>query len=428
MRHAPQGYRSFAARSLSQARARLVAVLDRIEQVEPEIEALLPEPDRRGRVLAEFEKLAVSHPDPADWPDLFAVPVAVKDLFGVTGFPTLAGSRLPPDVLPSDEAEVVRRLRAAGAIVVGKSVTTEFAYFQPGPTRNPWNTDHTPGGSSSGSAAAVSAGYAPLALGTQTIGSINRPASYCGVVGFKPSHGRVPTAGVFPFSPWADHVGLLAADVASANVGASVLWDDWRSTIHMRPGKTLLIVDDAYTSQADLVMRAAITRAAERLTAAGYNVHPIELFPDIGNINNTHNTIIAHEFAHVHEAYGQYHGRYSERSLELMTRGSRISAASVSEAKSGRAGIQKRIRDLLAQYDASALLSPSAQGAAPFGIDATGSPVMNLPWTYAGVPTVTVQCGFDGGLPLGLQIAGAYGEDEELLTLASFIEPIVSPD
>lgn len=195
MRHAPQGYRSFAARSLSQARAKLVATLDRIEQVEPEIEALLPEADRRGRVLAEFERLAIKYPDPAEWPDLFAIPVAVKDLFGVEGFPTVAGSLLPVDVLPAEEAEVVHCLKDAGAIVIGKSVTTEFAYFAPGPTRNPWNTDHTPGGSSSGSAAAVSAGYAPIALGTQTIGSIHRPASYCGIVGFKPSHGRVPSTG-----------------------------------------------------------------------------------------------------------------------------------------------------------------------------------------------------------------------------------------
>jgi Asp-tRNA(Asn)/Glu-tRNA(Gln) amidotransferase A subunit family amidase len=378
--------------------------------------------------LAAFEELAIKHPDPAEWPDLFAVPVAVKDLFGVEGFPTFAGSLLPPDVLPADEAEVVRRLTSAGAIVIGKSVTTEFAYFQPGPTRNPWDTDHTPGGSSSGSAAAVSAGYAPLALGTQTIGSINRPASYCGVVGFKPSYGRVPVAGVFPFSAWADHVGVLAADVASANVGASVLWDEWRGTLHSQPPKTVLIADDAYTAQADLVMRAAVTRAAERLTGAGFTVHTVELFPEIEIINQAHNAIIAYEFAQIHSAYGRYHDRYSERSLELINRGSRTSAATVSAAKAGRAEAQKRIRELLTQYEATAVLSPSAQGAAPYGIDATGSPIMNLPWTYAGVPTVTIPCGVDGGLPLGLQMAGAFGADEELLALASLIEPIVSPD
>ncbi|MBI4771596.1 MAG: amidase, partial [Chloroflexi bacterium] len=209
---------------------------------EPAVLAFLPEPDRFDRLRREAAALLERYPDPDARPPLFGAPVGVKDIFHVAGFPTRAGSRLPPEALAGPEADSVRALKAAGALILGKTVSTEFAYFGPGPTRNPHAPDHTPGGSSSGSAAAVAAGLCPLALGTQTIGSIIRPAAFCGVVGFKPGYERVSRAGVIPLSPSLDHVGVFAAEVAGVALAARVLVGDWRLEIGDR-GQPVVIGD-----------------------------------------------------------------------------------------------------------------------------------------------------------------------------------------
>ena len=200
-------------RALRSGGAALTDYLDELAEVfdrrEPEVHAFLPEPGRFGRLRRQAKELEDRFPEPEERPPLFGLPVAVKDIFHADGFPTRAGSRVPPDLLAGPEAVAVTRLKEAGALILGKAVTTEFAYFGPGPTRNPHDPECTPGGSSSGSAAAVAAEMSPLALGTQTIGSISRPASYCGVVGFKPSYDRVSRAGVVPLSPALDHVGFF---------------------------------------------------------------------------------------------------------------------------------------------------------------------------------------------------------------------------
>lgn len=167
-------------------------ICGRIDALDRQIQALPPEPNRRARLVGEVAALKASFPDPGNRLPLYGVPVGVKDIFRVDGFLTRAGSRLPPELFAGPQTACVSTLRAAGALILGKTVTTEFAYREPGPTRNPHNLDHTPGGSSSGSAVAVAAGFCPLALGTQTIGSVIRPAAYCGIVGFKPSYGCCP--------------------------------------------------------------------------------------------------------------------------------------------------------------------------------------------------------------------------------------------
>ena len=194
---------------------------DRIDELDPEIHAFLPEPDRRARLRAA----GVERP---------TFLVAVKDIFRVDGFETRAGSALPAREFEGEEAACVTRLLDAGALVLGKTHTTEFAMLDPGPTRNPRNLAHTPGGSSSGSVAAIAAGMATLAIGSQTTGSVIRPAAYCGVVGFKPSFDRIPTAGMLHCSPSVDHVGLFTADVAAMESAAAVLLDGWRGEV--RPG------------------------------------------------------------------------------------------------------------------------------------------------------------------------------------------------
>lgn len=427
-------------------RARYRDLLDRLDSVEPEIHAYLPEQGRTKRVLAELDTLFARYPDPSQRPPLFAVPLGVKDLFRADGFETRAGSQLPPETFAGKQAQSVSRLRAAGAIVIGKTVTTEFAYFTPGPTANPWNTAHTPGGSSSGSAAAVSACTAAIALGTQTIGSINRPASFCGVVGFKPSYGRVPEAGVVPFSPTADHVGVLTANVASARAAAAVLWEHWNDRTAGPPATagsanppsenpgtagrlTFILLEDAYTAQADAEMRTAIAGAAGRLEAAGYRVVREALLDDIDEINQTHNRMIAREFADVHAAWFAEHASlYSPRSRELVERGNSVSDQELREAIAGRDAVRTRVDELLTRHGAVALLTPSAPGAAPAGLQATGSPLLNLPWTYAGVPTVTLRAGVGAeGLPLGLQLVGASGGDERVLAVAESVERVLGP-
>ena len=197
---------------------------DRIDANDPYLHALLPETDRRSRLRTDAAALQTRFPDPASRPPLYAIPVGVKDTFPVDGFPTQAGSQLPPGLFVAPETTCVTMLRAAGVLILGKTVTTEFAYFEPGPTRNPHNLNHSPGGSSSGSVAAVAAGFCPLALGTQVIGSTIRPAAYCGIVGFKPTYGRIPTDGLVKCSDSVEHVGYFTQDVEGSAFVASLLF------------------------------------------------------------------------------------------------------------------------------------------------------------------------------------------------------------
>ncbi len=450
MCHAPVGVDTVAASDAvapgsdeadARARASLVAALDRIDAVEPHIRALIPEPGRRERALSELESLFARYPDPTDRPPLFGVPFGVKDIFRVDGFETRAGSKLPSALFAGEEAAAVTRLREAGAIVIGKTVTTEFAYFAPGPTRNPWNPAHTPGGSSSGSAAAVSAGFCAFALGTQTIGSINRPAAFCGVMGFKPSYGRVSTRGIIPFSASADHAGILAADVASARAAAAVMWDEWtpdatgpgvsvtgpRDREHGAATPAVLLLDDAYTAQADDEARSAVEAAARAIEEAGVTVRRAAFFEEIETLNETHRRMVAREFADVHETWvAEYGDRYAPESRQLIELGRTVSDAEVDRARAGRLELRERIAELLDREGANCLLSPSSMTAAPQGIEATGSPLLNLPWTYAGVPTITLPAGQNPtGLPLGLQLAAAHGHDEALIGLAERLERVV---
>lgn len=413
----------------------LEAVLDRLETTDDRVHAFLPEPRRRERVTAALAGLIDRYPDPAGRPALFGIPVGVKDIFRADGFETRAGSSLPPELFAGPQSEAVTRLRDAGAIVLGKTVTTEFAYYEPGPTRNPWNLGHTPGGSSSGSAAAVAAGYCPIALGTQTIGSINRPAAFCGVVGFKPSMRRVPTDGVVPFSVSADHVGLLAADVASAAAAAVALWNEWRvddsneAAFPASPGAlSFLVADDVYATQANDDARAAVEAAVGAIERAGATVRRVPIFDRIADINDTHTRMVARDFADVHAVWVRDHeALYSERARTLIEIGRSVSDEELERARAGRMKLRSRIGELMDDHGATALLTPSSQSPAPHGIDSTGSPLLNLPWTYAGLPTVTLPAHVTReGLPTGVQLVGRFGEDERLVSCATPIERLLA--
>ena len=450
MDHRPLPLTSLASASggsEEEIRAQWNALLNRIEEVEPRIKALAVGPDgapaesasdRRKRVELELDALFTAYPDAsspseharteaAGRPPLFAVPLGVKDIFSADGFATRAGSRLPPDLFDGPEATSVSRLRKAGAIVLGKTVTTEFAYFAPGPTANPWNLSHTPGGSSSGSAAAVSAGYAAMALGTQTIGSVNRPASFCGIVGFKPTYGRVPIDGVVPCAASADTVGLLAADVSTARAGAAVLVGDWNAeAVSTGSQHHLLLANDAYTAQADTEIRSAIAELAERL-GDGWDVEQAGIFSSIDLLNEVHRQMVAREFAEVHRQWMSTHrDLYAPQSLELAAAGGAVSDEELQTAIAGRAELRAQLDSMMHEAGVLAVLTPSAPGAAPHGLDATGSPLLNLPWTYAGMPTVTLPAALARhGLPLGVQLVGRSGTDEALLELAAELEAAI---
>ena len=390
--------------------------LRRVETVEPQIEALLAEPGRRARLMMEATVLQERYPNPSERPPLYGVLIGVKDIFHADGFVTQGGSAVPPDMFAGIEAESVTRLKQAGAIVLGKTVTTEFAYFEPGPTRNPHNLGHTPGGSSSGSAAAVAAGLCALALGSQTVGSVIRPAAFCGIVGFKPSAGRISTAGVIPLAPTWDHVGLFTQDVAGAALAASILCDGWnQDSSDTQP--VLGVPAGPYLAQSDEEGFFGFESALALLGEAGYGIQHVAAFDDIEEINTLHRKLMAAEAAKVHaKAFQQHEDLYRPRTAGLIREGQSVSAGDVRKARAGRESLRQRLETLMVQNGIDIWVSPAATGTAPEGIDTTGDPTMNLPWTHSGMPAVTVPAGHGSdGLPLGLQCVAALNADERLL-------------
>src|SRR5215211_3240549 len=304
----------------------LTQIQARFADQEPSIRALILEEDPFARLQTDAEHLLLSYPDLINRPRLFGALAGVKDIFHVMGFETHAGSRLPTEVLQGKEAESVTRLREAGALILGKTVTTEFAYFSPGPTRNPHNLEHTPGGSSSGSAAAVAAGYCHIALGTQTIGSIIRPASFCGVVGLKPTYDRISREGIIPLSPSLDHIGFFVPDAESAINAARALYKDWDEPIEPIKKPRLGIPEGPYLKQVTPESLAHFDRVYKQLENAGYELHSIQMMPDFAEIRVRHDVIMSVEAAQVHaDWFVDYQELYSNKFTELIHRGQQIS-------------------------------------------------------------------------------------------------------
>ena len=406
----------------------LAQIEARFTQHEPSILAFLPEEDRFTRLHEEAETLVLSYPDLIKRPLLFGALAGVKDIFRVEGFTTQAGSRLPSDLLQGEEAKSVTRLKEAGALIFGKTVTTEFAYFSPGATRNPHNPEHTPGGSSSGSAAAVAAGFCHLALGTQTIGSIIRPASFCGVVGLKPNYDRISREGVIPLSPSLDHVGFFAPDAESAIEAARVLYRDWTEPIEPVKKPRLGIPDGPYLQSASPVGLAHFESVCKLLENAGYELQHIQVMSDFAEIKARHDVIMSAEAAQVHaDWFREYEELYSAKFTELIRRGQQINNDQLQEALSARDNFRSEIRRTFLDHNLDVWICPSAVGTAPRGLESTGDPVMNLPWTQAGLPAINLPAGKNqAGLPLGLQVVGNWYKDESLLFWAQDLEKVLA--
>jgi Asp-tRNA(Asn)/Glu-tRNA(Gln) amidotransferase A subunit family amidase len=399
----------------------LTEICDRIDECDPRIRAFVPEPDRRGRLLSTGAGVAA--PTGAQWR---GIPVAVKDIIHVDGFVTRAGSAVPPEALAGRQASAVTRLTDAGALVAGKTVTAEFAAFAPGPTANPHRLDHTPGGSSSGSAAAVATRMCPLALGTQTIASIVRPAAYCGVVGFKPTYGRVALDGVIPNSPSLDSLGWFTATVDDAALAAGLLVPDWHPAPRNGRLPILGIPTARYLGKATHAARDAFAAHVTALRDAGFEVRHTSVLEDFDELAEALRIINRTEFARTHARwFGEYGTRYRPQTAAVIQEGMRIPETEYTAALRRNHDFATAFTDATADAGVDVWIAPAATQTAPAGLDSTGDPVMGIPFSLAGAPALSIPAGLDGnGLPWGLQCAAPAGCDERLLAFAAAIEAV----
>ncbi len=367
---------------------------------------------------------------------LAGIPVGVKDIIATAGMLTTNGSPIYADAVPDEDAWIVAETKRLGGTVFGKTVTTEFAWRHPGPTVNPWNPAHTPGGSSSGSAAAVGAGVLPLAFGTQTMGSIIRPAAYCGVVGYKPSFGAIPREGVHPLAGSLDHVGFFtrtAADAAAAHclyierdeapVLSEAAWAAYFPPI--RPPR-LAVMRTGYFSRATPAQRENFDEALRRLAAAGAVLQEFDLPEDTALIVDSANLMLDYEAARIYAPLVDAHpDKTSDRLKQLVAAGMAVSTARYEAALALQTRLRAGLGDWIAPCEA--ILTLPATGQAPRGLDETGDASFCAPWTLAGVPSVTIPSGWTpDGLPLGLQIAGPHGADRATLSIAAWAESVMA--
>lgn len=404
-------------------------VCDHIDICEPFLKALVPEEKRRERLLKESEKLLKRYPDPEGRPLLFGIPAGIKDIIHVEGFYTKAGSQLNPELLQGFEASCVKKLRDAGALILGKTVTTEFAYFEPGSTKNPHNLEHTPGGSSSGSAATVASGICPLALGTQTVGSIIRPAAYCGIVGFKPSYNRIPTDGLVQFSKSADHVGLFTQDVIGMTLASSLLLENWELILDYNQNYPILGVPDGpYLEQASPEILEIFEKRLSYLEKNGCRLCRIKTFEDIEEINALHNKLIAAEVAVVHkEWFYDNQELYRPKTKEIILKGMSVKQGELEKARRHQSILRNKLEELMSDFNLDLWVSPSTTTLAPQGINYTGDPSMNLPWTNAGLPAINLPAGISkDGLPVGIQFVSRFMDDEKLLVHAGDLNMLLA--
>jgi len=392
---------------------------DRIEKEEHNILAMIPGTYDRKRVCEAASQLLESYPEPRDRPPLFGIPLGVKDIINVSGFPTKCGSDLPAAAFDGQEADCISSLKRAGIIIMGKTVTTEFAYFEPGPTRNPHNPNHTPGGSSSGSAAGVASGFFPFALGSQTGGSVIRPAAYCGVVGFKPSFGRIPIEGVMPLSETLDHLGILCADHSGIDPIMQILDIGWNSGASRKYSDRLVlgVPDGPYLNLANPHGLQYFEMTLKKLLNNDYQIKRITTLSDIDVINDNHLRLMHAEIARAHaEWYNEYGHLYGAKMSDGVLQGQTVGDDEIETLRAETFKFRGRVEEQMKSEGIDAWICPPTQDSAPEGLSSTGSPIMNFSWTHGGLPCLTFPSGNDeAGLPHGVQIVGYFGKDEELV-------------
>ncbi len=398
------------------------ACLARIHALDGELRAWV-HLDEAGALATAREREAEARGGRLRGP-LHGVPVGIKDIFHVAGMPTTAGSRPFAHTRPAEDAVSVARLRAAGAIVLGKTATTEFAYRDPAPTRNPWNRAHTPGGSSSGSGAAVAARMVPVALGSQTVGSVLRPAAYCGLVGFKGTHGLVPAAGVIPLGWSLDHVGILARAVADVALTLGVL-----ARRPMEPG---VLTAPRLGFVPELVERAApdvaaqVRAAAEKFARAGATIVDVKLPASFGVIHEAGLAIMEAEAATYHAPqFARHAADYGASIAALVRKGLEQPATTYVRADRARVAFREDMLAMLGAHDA--LLTPTAPTPAPEGLASTGDASLCAPWSSTGLPAISLPSGLAAsGLPHAIQLVATAGADAPLLGVATWCERVLA--
>jgi Asp-tRNA(Asn)/Glu-tRNA(Gln) amidotransferase A subunit family amidase len=372
------------------------SALRRIAEVEAEVQAwveILPEEEAAPGLL-------------------HAIPFGAKDIFETRGHCTEYGSELYKGRKGDRDAHLITHLREAGAVLLGKTRTTAFASFDPAPTNNPRYPGHTPGGSSSGSAAAVAAGMVPFAIGTQTLGSVLRPASYCGICGFKPSFGLIPYDGALPFAPSLDTVGLFTGTAR----GMQLLW---------RLGFGGAFDQKLYRAvsvrvPAEPPMERAVGDAMERLRAEGVQVDEVDPPAGWAELVAAARLINEYEGARTQRArYEQFGERLGAKLAALVRSGLALQEPAYEQARATVERMRSEIAELFWEYPA--IFTPAASGPAPAGLRGTGDPSHNAPWTALGVPAIAVPLRVEGA-PLGLQITGAWGRDDALVAVAALAE------
>ena len=408
------------------ARAYCESCLARIRAGEGRLRAWVALDDERALTLAagrDAERTQGGHTGP-----LHGVPVGVKDVYDTDDLPTEMGSPAFVGNQPGKNAELVERILAAGGYALGKTATTEFAYMHPAETRNPWNTRHTPGGSSSGSAAAVAAGHVPVAVGTQTNGSVIRPAAFCGVVGFKPSLDSLPIQGALPFAESLDQVGVFARAVADAAYFAASLAESGRFAPEIeglsRPPKIAVLPRFPWNAAEPGAARH-LQASLKRLADAGTELKTVALPDDFDEAHRVHRTIMLYEGAREHATRQANYRRVMSAVLNAaIDEGLAMSHDEYRGALVKRAALAELALDLF--EDCDALASLPAPGAAPERLDVTGDPSFCTLWTLLGFPALTLPTGLsDGGLPYGMQLAGPAGGDDRLLRVASWCEAVI---
>jgi aspartyl-tRNA(Asn)/glutamyl-tRNA(Gln) amidotransferase subunit A len=405
------------------AGALVEACLDRLRALEPTLAAW-------AHVDADGARAAARAIDAAPRGDarepLRGVPIGIKDIFHVQGMPTTAGSRPFAHSRPTRDATSVARLRAAGAIILGKTHTTEFAFRDAGPTRNPWKPSHTPGGSSSGSAAAVAARMVPGALGTQTVGSVLRPAAYCGVVGFKPTHGLVPADGVIPLAWSLDHVGIFARSVEDVALVLGILTGRGLDPVPVAAPRLALVPE--LLERATPELAAHVRTLADRFAAAGATVTMVKLPPEFASLHAAGQRVLEVEAAAFHrETFATHEKDYGPGIAEMIRVGLGHTGVDYVSANRARLAFREAVMPLLAAHDA--LLSPTAPSTAPEGLAWTGDASLCAPWSSAGVPSTSLPSGVAAasGLPLAVQLVQAAGGEARLLGVAGWCERVLGP-
>jgi Asp-tRNA(Asn)/Glu-tRNA(Gln) amidotransferase A subunit family amidase len=406
--------------------------LERIREVDPGVQAwafLDPEHARRQAEAADQRRKEGKPVGP-----LHGVPIGIKDIFDTSDLPTELGSPLWAGRTPRRDAAAVARLRTAGAVIMGKTVTTEYAYYNPGKTRNPHDGERTPGGSSSGSAAAVAAHMVPGAIGSQTNGSVIRPAAFCGVVGFKPTHGLIPRCGALLLSRTLDHVGVFARTVEDVALLAQTLAGFDEEDPDTRPLAPPPFASVA-ASEPPLPPRFAFMRTpawehAEPVTreafdelceALGETIEEVELGASFERAIDMHRTIMEVEMAHnIRRDYEKGGDKLSPALRAAIERGSGYAAVDYLGAVAGIAPLNNALDSIFNEFDA--VLTPAAPGEAPRGLGTTGNPVFCTIWTYLGTPAVTLPLmQTEAGLPLGVQLVGRRDNDARLLRTARWL-------